>query len=187
MLILHDIVHAIVQKEVSALTPRMDLSPRTRVYTQGGRRVSYLLEFWPVWSGTSLQIPIERFLDHSRLMCWLSYLGYQSDMWRISHLLGSAICPNLWQDLWDPGGACLSPMYTSHKQFSKSRHLAIVRLSWLMALTITNEAIRYETSGKKPYPSRQKIDRLDEMSRKRCKNRFQSERHNIVESRRWIN
>ena len=48
MLILHDIVHAIVQKEVSALTPRMDLSPRTRVYTQGGRRVSYLLEFWPV-------------------------------------------------------------------------------------------------------------------------------------------
>jgi hypothetical protein len=36
-------------------------------------------------------------------------------MWRISHLLGSDGSPNLWKDLEDPGGACLSPSYTSNK------------------------------------------------------------------------
>ncbi len=34
--IIHDLVHSVVQKEVSTLTPQMDLSPRTRVYVQRG-------------------------------------------------------------------------------------------------------------------------------------------------------
>jgi hypothetical protein len=34
-------------------------------------------------------------------------------MWRISHLLGFDVSPNLWNDSEDPGGACLSPSYTS--------------------------------------------------------------------------
>jgi hypothetical protein len=62
-MILRDVVNAIVRKEVSTLTPRMDLSPRTRVYIRGGRWVSHLFEFRPVRSDTSLQIPIKRSLD----------------------------------------------------------------------------------------------------------------------------
>ena len=61
--ILRDVVHAIVRKEVSTLTPRMDLSPCTRVYIQGGRWVGHLFEFQHVRSDTSLQIPIKRSLD----------------------------------------------------------------------------------------------------------------------------
>ncbi len=56
--ILRAVVHAIVRKEVSTLTPQMDLSPRTRVYIRGGRWVGHLFEFQPVQSDTSLQIPI---------------------------------------------------------------------------------------------------------------------------------
>jgi hypothetical protein len=39
------VVHVIVSKEVSTLTPQMDLSPRTRVYVQGGCWVGHLLKF----------------------------------------------------------------------------------------------------------------------------------------------
>jgi hypothetical protein len=89
------IVHAIVRKEVSTLTPQMDLSPRTRVYVRGGRWVGHLIEFRPVRSATNLQIPIKRSLDLFQLMWWLSYLGFQYDMWRASHLLGSDVSPYL--------------------------------------------------------------------------------------------
>ncbi len=61
--ILCDVVHAIVRKEVSTLTPRMDLSPCTRVYIRGGHWVGHLFEFPPVQSDTSLKIPIKRSLD----------------------------------------------------------------------------------------------------------------------------
>ena len=93
--ILRDIVCVIARKEVSALTPQMDLSPRTRVYVRGGRWVGHLLEFRPVQSDTILQIPIKRSLDLFRLMWWISYLGFQYDMWRVSHLLGSDVSPYL--------------------------------------------------------------------------------------------
>jgi hypothetical protein len=84
-------VHAIARKEVSTLTPQMDLSPCTRVYVRGGRWVSHLFEFQPVQSATNLQIPIKRSLDLFRLMWWISYLGFQYGMWRVSHLLGSDV------------------------------------------------------------------------------------------------
>jgi hypothetical protein len=40
-------------------------------------------------------------------------------MWHISHLLGSDVSLNLWKDLEDPGGACLSPLYTSDWLFQQ--------------------------------------------------------------------
>ncbi len=100
--ILRDLVHLVVQKEVSTLTPQMDLSPRTRVYVWGGRWVSNRSGFWPVGSGTVLQIHIKRSLDLSWLMWWISYLGIrygimarQPSAW-ICHLA------NLWKDSVDP-------------------------------------------------------------------------------------
>ncbi len=77
--------------------------------------------------------------------------------------------------------------YTSDNRFNESGHLVIFWLPWPMTLAPTNEAIRHETSGKKrPYPSRQQNDQLDEMSCKRCKDRFLSKKHKVVESRRLI-
>ncbi len=114
------------------LTSQMDLSPCTRVYIRGGQWASHLFRFWPVQSGTILQIPIKRSLDLFRLMWWLSYVGYRYDMWRVSHLLGSDVSLNLWKDLEDPGGACLSPSYTSNKRFTKICLLAILKLPWHM-------------------------------------------------------
>jgi hypothetical protein len=70
-------------------------------------------------------------------------------LWRVSHLLGSCHLSNLRKDLEDPGGACLSPLYTSDWLFSESRFLAINGSPWPMTLAPTNEAIRHETSGKK--------------------------------------
>jgi hypothetical protein len=70
-------------------------------------------------------------------------------MWRVSHMLGSNVSPNLWKDLEDPDGTCLSPSYTSDKQFSELHLLAIIKLPWLMTLAPTNEAISHETGGKK--------------------------------------
>ena len=89
------VVHVIVSKEVSTLTPQMDLSPRTRVYVQGGCWVGHLLEFQPIRSDTILQIPIKRSLDLFQLMWWISYLGFQYSMWRVSHLFGSDVSPYL--------------------------------------------------------------------------------------------
>ena len=163
----------------------MDLSPRIRVYIQVGCWVSHLLRFWPVWSGNSLQIPVERSLDLSWLMCWLSYVGYQFDMWCFSHLLGSAICLNLWKDSWGPGDCCLSPMYTSNMRFSKSRLLAIFGSPWPMTLTPTNEAISHETSWKKTLLVKAKIDRLDGMSCNRCKDRFLSKSVRLLRVGDW--
>jgi hypothetical protein len=74
----------------------------------------------------------------------------------VSHLLGSDVSPNLWKDSEDPGGACLSPSYTSNKQFSKSRLLAIIDLPWPMTLTLTNEAISHETGKKKTLTVKEK-------------------------------
>ena len=74
-----NVVHVIVKKEVSTLTPRMDLSLRTRVYIRGSRWVGHLFEFRPVRSDTSLQIPIKRSLDLFWLMWWISYLGFWYD------------------------------------------------------------------------------------------------------------
>ncbi len=51
--------------------------------------------FRPVRSDTSLQISIKRSLDLFRLMWWISYLGFQYDMWRVSHLLRSDVRPYL--------------------------------------------------------------------------------------------
>ncbi len=142
--ILRDIVHVIVQNKVSALTSQMDLSPRTRVYMQGDRWTSHLSGFWPVWSGTVLQIPIKRSLDLFRRISTLRYdiVARQPSAW-ICHL------SILWKDSEDLGGACLSPSYTSDWLFRKSRLLAIIGLPWPMTLTPTNEAIRHETCGKK--------------------------------------
>ncbi len=89
------VVHAIARKEVSTLTPRMDLSPCTRVYVRGDCWVGHLFEFRPVQSATNLQIPIKRSLDLFRLMWWISYLGFQYDTWCVSHLLGSDVSPYL--------------------------------------------------------------------------------------------
>jgi hypothetical protein len=50
----------------------------------------------------------------------------------VSHLLRSDVSPNLWNDSEDPGGVCLSQSYTSDKQFSKLRLLAIIGLPWPM-------------------------------------------------------
>ena len=112
----------------------MDLSLCTRVYIQGGWWASYLFEFWPVRSGTILQILIKRSLDLFQLMWWLSYVRCRYDMWCVSHLLGSDVSPNLWKDLEDAGGACLSPSYTSDKQISESRLLAIIGSPWPMTV-----------------------------------------------------
>ena len=58
-----------------ALPPQMDLSLCTTVYVQRGCWVSNQSRFWPVWSGTCLQIPTKSSLDLSWLMGWLSHLG----------------------------------------------------------------------------------------------------------------
>ncbi len=89
------LVHAIARKEVSTLTPQMNLSPPTRVYVRGGRWVGHLFEFRPVRSDTNLQIPIKTSLDLFRLMRWISHVGFQYDMWCVSHLLGSDVSPYL--------------------------------------------------------------------------------------------
>jgi hypothetical protein len=80
--------------------------------------------------------------------------GYPT--WDIRIICGaSAICldlpsvGNFWIDWEDPGGACLSPSYTSNKGFSKSHLLLIIGLQWPMTLTPTNEAISHESRGKK--------------------------------------
>ena len=154
----------------------MDLSPHTRVYVRGGRSVSNRSGFWPVQSGTWLQIPIKRSLDLSWLMCWLSYVGYQYDTvarqpsaW-ICHLPESL--KRFLRSLWGP--VC-HHLYTSDKPFSELHHLAIFLLSWLMTLAPTNEAIRCDIKReKRPYLSRQKYDRLDGMSHNMCKDRFLS-------------
>ncbi len=135
--ILRDVVHAIVRKEVSTLTPQMDLSPPTRVYVRGGRWVCHLFEFQPVRSDTSLQIPIKRSLDLFRLMWWISYLGFRYDI--VAHQPSAWICHllNFWKDLEDPGGACLSPLYTSDWLFSELRLLGIIGSPWPMTLSQT--------------------------------------------------
>ena len=67
----------------------------------------------------------------------------------------SAICLDppfvgiFWKYWEDPGGACLSPSYTSNKGFSELHLLLIIELPWPMTLTPTNEAISRETGGKK--------------------------------------
>jgi hypothetical protein len=77
-------------------------------------------------SGPYNLVLVYRFLskDHSRLMWWLSYVGmpdtvaYQPSAW-ICHLSESL------KRFARSGGACLSPLYTSNRLFSKSCHLAI--------------------------------------------------------------
>ncbi len=112
-----------------ASPPHIDLSPCTRVYIRGGCwvRSEWIL---PVWSGTVLQIPIKRSLD----LFQLSYLGLRYDI--VARQPSAWICPlsNSWKDSEDPGGACLSPLYTRNWLFSKSRLLAIVGLPWPMTL-----------------------------------------------------
>ena len=105
----------------------MDLSPHTRVYVRGGRSVSNRSGFWPVQSGTWLQIPIKRSLDLSWLMCWLSYVGYQYDTvarqpsaW-ICHLPESL--KRFLRSLWGP--VC-HHLYTSDKPFSELRNIFVV-------------------------------------------------------------
>ncbi len=126
--------------------PQMNLSPRTRVYIQGGRWVSNWSGFWPVWSGTALQTPIKRSLDLFRLMWWISYLGLRYDT--VACQPSAWIChlSNLWEDLEDPGGACLSPLYTSDWLFRESRLLAIIGLPWPM--TVLQKATHYWIAGK---------------------------------------
>jgi hypothetical protein len=92
---LRDIVHLIVSSEVVNFTTSDKSFPSYQSLRTRGRWVGHLFEFRPVQSDTSLQIPIKRSLDLFRLMWWISYLGFQYGMWRISHLLGSDVSPNL--------------------------------------------------------------------------------------------
>ena len=103
--------------------------------------------------------------------------GYPT--WDSSMICGaSAICLDLmsvrifWKDSEDPGGACLSPSYTSNWLFSESRPLAIIGSPWPMTLAPTNEAIRNETSGKKTLSVKVKNDWLAGLSCNRCKDKF---------------
>jgi hypothetical protein len=137
------VVHVIMKKEVSTLTPRMDLSLRTRVYVRGSRWVGHLFEFQPVRSDTSLQIPIKRSLDLFRPMWWISYLGFQYSMWHVSYLLGSDVSRNLLKDSEDPGGACLSPLYTSDWLFWRSVPLSN---NWI---TMAYDREREHTGGRR--------------------------------------
>jgi hypothetical protein len=115
-----------------ASPPHMDLSPHTRVYIWGGCWVSNWID-----SGPCDLVLVYRFLS---IDLWIfsgwcvGYPTWDTSMipWRVNHLIGSAICQNLWKDLWDPDGACQSPLYTSNKQFSKSGLLAIFGLPWPM-------------------------------------------------------
>ncbi len=68
-----DMVHLIVWTEVVSFSTSDGSSPCTRVYIRGGRCrwVSNRSGFWPVLSGTCLQIPTNRSSDLSRPMCWL--------------------------------------------------------------------------------------------------------------------
>jgi hypothetical protein len=70
------IVHLIVRSEVASFST----SDGSFLYIRGGRWVSNRSGFWPVSSGTVLQIPIKRSLDLFWLMWWISYLGFQYDI-----------------------------------------------------------------------------------------------------------
>ena len=93
--ILRDIVHAIVLSEVVFLATSVGSFPSYQSLRTRGPLGRHLFEFQPVRSDTNLQIPIKRSLDLFRLMWWISYLGFQYDMWRVSHLLGSDVSPYL--------------------------------------------------------------------------------------------
>ena len=118
-----------------------------------------------VYSGPCDLVLVYRFLSKD---LWIfsgwcgGYATWDTSMilWRVSHLLGSAICQNLWKDSQDPGGACLPPLYTSDKQFRKSLLLAIIGSPWPITLTPMNKAISHETGEKKPKLSRQKMTDL---------------------------
>jgi hypothetical protein len=127
------IVHAIARKEVSTLTPQMDLSPCTRVYVRGDRWVGHLFEFRPVRSATNLQILIKRSLDLFRLMWWISYVGFQFDIWRVSHLFGSDVSPYLFEKIRKILVVLVCHRHTpAIGYFSKARLLAINGLPWPM-------------------------------------------------------
>ncbi len=115
--------------------PQMDLSPRTRVYVWGGR-----------WSAIcSNSNPYDLLLTYRFLSkdLWIfsSWCGGYPT-WDSSMICGaSAICSDLmsvhifWKDSEDPGGACLSPSYTSVGYFSKARLLAMNGSPWPMTLS----------------------------------------------------
>jgi hypothetical protein len=80
------------------------------------------------------------------------YPTWDSSMvsWRVSYLFGSAICwifEKIWTILVVPVHHRCTPVIG---YFSKSRLIAIIGLPWPKTLAPTNEAIRHETSGKKP-------------------------------------
>ncbi len=127
--------------------PQMDRSPCTRVYIRGGLWVSNRSGFWPVWSGTVLQIPIKRSLDLFRLMWWIFYLGLRYDIMACQPSAWICHLFNLWKDSEDPGGACLSPSYTSIWLFSKSR---LFSNSWIaMAYDTHPNKWSYQTWNKR--------------------------------------
>ena len=157
-----DIVHTIAQNEVSVLTPWVDLSPRTRVYIPGGCWVSHLFGFWPVWSGTCLQIPIKRSLDLPQLMCWLSYTVMTCGASAIClDLMSVRIFEQICEILVVPFCHCL---YISDKQFSESRLLAIIGSSWPMTLAPQMKLSVMKQVKKDLNRQGNKIDRLDGIS-----------------------
>ena len=112
--ILRDTVHLIVSSEVvNFATSDKSFPLYQSLCTMGAVGLAICSNYEPYDL-----ILVYRFLskDHwifFRLMWWTSYLGFQYCMWRVSHLLGSDVSSNLWKDLEDPGGACLSLLYTS--------------------------------------------------------------------------
>ncbi len=142
----------------------MDLSPRTRVYIRGGHWVSNWSGFWPMWSDTSLHILIKRPLDLSRLMCWLSYVGYQHDTaacqpsaWichlsesfeKICKVLVVPVCHHHTPAIKDLANHATEQYFGCHGLWHS---LPQMKLSDMKQVE------------KNPYPSRQKNDQLDGM------------------------
>ena len=125
--ILRDIVHAIVSSEVVFLATSVGSFPLYQsLRTRGplGQQSEWILA---------------RIIWYCPTDSYQKIFGsFPADV--VDILLGipvwycgaSAICLDLpsvrifWKDLEDPGGACLSPSYTSNKRFSQLRLLAII-------------------------------------------------------------
>ncbi len=112
--ILRDIVHLIVASEVvNFATSDKSFPLYQSLRTRGAVGSAICLN-----SNPYNLVLVYRFLSKDLwiffwLMWWISYLGFQYGMWRVSHLFGSDVSLNLWKDSEDPDGACLTPLYTS--------------------------------------------------------------------------
>jgi hypothetical protein len=78
-------------------------------------------------------------------------------LWRVSHLLGSAICLICEKIRKIPVVPVCHRHTPAFGYLANHASLAIVGLPWPMTLTPTNEAIRHETRGKKTLSVKLKI------------------------------